>query len=116
MRHTFRAQTLQQAMHQVAQNLGPEATVIRTAEVRVPHHDQPVGFEVTAEGFFQSEGIREGSTITARMTDASESESADATTESKIETFPPLELDLEECVEELMVQLLDVVHQHQHIS
>ena len=110
MRHTFRAQTLQKAMLQVAQNLGPDATVIRTAEVRVPHHDKPVGFEVTAEGIWQADEMEPAQP--ARTTPESDEENPNPIAPVELAKHPEFStLNLEDCVEEIMVQLLDVVHQ-----
>ena len=114
MHYTFREKTLQQAMRKASEVLGPDATVIGTSEVRVPHSTEPIGYEVIAVGV-SKEGFVPPSNLTGITPNTPveiEEEHLEATTEPLI----PENWDAQDCVDEIMVQLFDVVNELQGLK
>jgi len=114
MHYTFREKTLQQAMKKASEALGPEATVIGTSEVRVPHNAEPIGYEVVVMGEAQ-ETISPPSSLTG-ITPNIPMEVESETEESPAEAGIPVNWNTKDCVDEIMVQLCDVVNELQGLK
>ena len=111
MHYTFREKTLQRAMRKASEVLGPDATVIGTSEVRVPHSAEPIGYEVIAVGIAKDEVIPSGDLtgVTPNIPVEIEEESL----ETPNNTTLPESWSAQDCVDEIMVQLFDVVNELQ---
>ncbi len=108
MKYTFRERTVQQAMREVMNCLGENAIVIQTTEIRVPHRDTPVGYEVVATGTPIRE-IKESTPIPVISV-------AKAAAKKKVQPEKKAAPDkvaipLDEATEEVMVQLCDVINE-----
>ncbi len=108
MKYTFRERTVQQAMREVMNCLGDSAIVLQTTEIRVPHRETPVGYEVVATGTPIRE-IKQASPIpgvTVAQTKQREKKTPDTLIQPRMN---PMQVD--ECTEEVMIQLCDVINE-----